>query len=127
MSPPNGAARNRDAARQRLRIGLAAAVLIGLTAWATVAVEHRIHAGDEHHHDGEHEDHHEEEEHRDSVALTPEQLASAGLTFAKAAGGKVVVSVELPGEIALNGEALAHVGPRVGGTVRAIKKKLGKG
>ncbi len=116
---------------QRIRIGVTAVIVIGLTIYATVWVEHYIHAGDGHdehgHGDehGAHDEHGDEEGHQDGVELTDEQLEEAGVTFAEAGSGKVVVTVDLPGEIALNGEALAHVGPRVGGTVRVIKKKLG--
>jgi len=106
--------------------------LVGATALGTVLVEHRIHEGDhaghdEHGHREEHGDHegHDHEEGLQEVELTDAQLADAGVTLASAAAGEVVVTVDLPGEIAFNGEAMAHVGPRVSGTVRSIDHKLG--
>jgi cobalt-zinc-cadmium efflux system membrane fusion protein len=110
---------------------LTVAGLVGITALATVMVEHRIHdseRGGDHHGEHGHDEHGDDEHHDDetkSVVLTDEQLAEADIGFAEASKGSVVVSVELPGEIALNGEAMAHVGPRVGGTVRSVEKKLG--
>jgi cobalt-zinc-cadmium efflux system membrane fusion protein len=107
---------------------VAAAAIIGATAIATVVVEHRIHAHDVDHED-EHDGHgHEEEhgeEHHDAVELTDAQLEEAGIELSTAGPGKVVVAIDLPGEIVLDAEATAHVGPRVGGTVRSISKKLG--
>ena len=108
--------------RSRLQLGVGAGVVIALTALATVYVEHRIHGEHDHDHEAHAE---EEEEHEDAVELTDEQLADAGIALADATKGSVAVSTELPGEIALNAEALAHVGPRVSGTVRSIHKRLG--
>src|SRR5262245_33595233 len=101
-------------------LGLVAAV-VAIVAIVLV-VEHRIHGdvhGDDHDeeaHEGEPRDEHE------SVTLTDEQVKQAGLEVVSADSGNVVVTVELPGEVALNAEASAHVGPRVSGTVREIKK-----
>ena len=120
-----------SAKRHWLATAGAAALLIALTAGATVLVEHEIHESD---HNGAHDDHagdehddHDErgDDHVDKLELSDEQLEAADVTLATAAAGKVVVTVELPGEIALNGERMAHVGPRVGGAVRKIHKKLG--
>lgn len=112
---------------RRLLLALGAAAVIGSTALATVLVEHRIHADDHEGHDhGEHAPGDEHgEEHHDAVELSDEQLAEAEVVVAGAAKGKVVVTVDLPGEIVLDAEATAHVGPRVAGTVRSIHKKLG--
>src|SRR5690606_38896212 len=113
---------------RRLILLGAAGGIIGLTALATVYVEHRIHASDHaghDHGDDEHDEHAHEEDHHDAVVLSDEQLREGGVTIATAETGKVVVTVDLPGEIVLNGEATAHVGPRVAGTVRKVEKKLG--
>jgi cobalt-zinc-cadmium efflux system membrane fusion protein len=120
--------------------------LIGVTAAATVAIEHRLHeedAGheahghDEHGHDehGEGEQGHDDggDEHgkeghaegKDKVKLTPAMLANAKIGIRTAAPGKVSVTLSLPGEVALNTERVAHVSPRVGGSVREVKRQLG--
>ena len=119
------------------------------TAAATLAIDHVVHdhSGAEHdeHRSGEqcrgdhseegHAEHgdqghgeHGDEGHEgepDRVSLTDEQLTSAGVTLGEVGAGRVVVTVDLPGEIVLNSEAMAHVGPRVSGTVRSIAKTLG--
>lgn len=119
-------------------LGLAAAAL-GLVAAAiagTVMVEHRVHGrqgeghgphqdhGDEegHHEQGHHDDG-GEQEHR--VTLTPAMLEHARLELLTAGPGKVGAGLELPGEVALNADATAHVSPRVAGTVREVRKQLG--
>jgi cobalt-zinc-cadmium efflux system membrane fusion protein len=82
----------------------------------------------DHPHEGEHEaePHDDKDEHHAaSVELSDEQLSQAGVELRKAGSGRVVVTVDLPGEIQLDAEALAHVGPRTPGAVREIKKKLG--
>lgn len=105
---------------------VAAVTLVALTAASTVVVEHRIHAGE---HEA-HEDHEGEEDHHGQEAprrlkLSEDQLEAAGVELQEASAGKVVVSLQLPGEVALNEETLAHVGPRVPGTVRKIEHRLG--
>ncbi len=126
----------------RLRNALAALVLVGVTATTTLWIERTLHEpeGTGRHDDGhatattdghdsdKHGDadkHGDSDNHGDSVELTDGQLEEANVALATAAKGKVVETVSLPGEIALNGEFVAHVGPRVGGTVRTIKKRLG--
>ncbi len=141
--------------RSKVSTALGAVALIAATVGGTLLVEHRVlgggdhdehghgdadgHAehgdehGDEHGEEGHGEEGHGEEGHGeehgeghgDRVELTDEQLKAANVVLGSATKGTVVVSTDLPGEIALNGEAMAHVGPRVGGTVRKVHKKLG--
>ncbi|WP_437599439.1 efflux RND transporter periplasmic adaptor subunit [Sorangium sp. So ce590] len=59
------------------------------------------------------------------VELSPAMIQNAGLEILTAGPGKVAVTVTLPGEVALNAEAIAHVTPRVPGTAREVKKQLG--
>ena len=69
------------------------------------------------------EAHHEEKE--DRIELTPAAIEKAGIEIRAAGPGKVVVTLALPGEVSVNADSLAHVTPRVGGTVRLVRKQLG--
>lgn len=111
---------------------IAGAALIGASVAGTVAVEHHLHGRDapvpgEHAHD-EHGDEHEGKEehaHARPITMTPAMLANAKLGIRTAGPGKVSVSLALPGEVVLNAENVAHVTPRVAGSVREVKKQLG--
>lgn len=59
------------------------------------------------------------------VQLSPAAVEKAGLQILTAGPGKVAVTLSLPGEISVNADTLAHVTPRVGGTVRSVRKQLG--
>ncbi|WP_437894842.1 efflux RND transporter periplasmic adaptor subunit [Sorangium sp. So ce124] len=84
------------------------------------------HGHGEHDH-GEHgHGEHEEGEHEEGkIKLSPEALDNARLEILSAGPGQVAETVSLPGEVALNAEALAHVTPRVSGTAREVRKQLG--
>ncbi|WP_437526290.1 efflux RND transporter periplasmic adaptor subunit [Sorangium sp. So ce726] len=89
------------------------------------------HGHGEHGH-GEHEEgehghgEREEGEHEEGkIKLSAEALNNARLEILAAGPGKVADTVSLPGEVALNAEALAHVTPRVSGTAREVRKQLG--
>lgn len=69
---------------------------------------------------GEHED-----EGGQIIELSEEQIDEIGIELATAGGGKIEVSVSLPGEIAINTDRMVHIVPRVPGIVREVKKKLG--
>ena len=120
-------------------------LLVALAVVTTWVLDHELHAhGEASGHEG-HDDHegHEEEKHghgekkhgghgedekkheEGRVKLTPAALANAALEMKTAGPGEVAVTLALPGEVALNAEALAHVTPRIGGTVREVKKQLG--
>ncbi len=69
----------------------------------------------------DHDDHAEERVvHLDDVNL--EQL---GIELAVAGPGRLAVTAELPGEVQVNGDRMAHVAPRVGGVVREVMVSLG--
>ncbi len=61
----------------------------------------------------------------EAVKLTPLQLEHAGVTLTTAAAGTITMRLELPGQILLNGDRVAHVVPRVDGTVQQVRKGLG--
>lgn len=59
------------------------------------------------------------------VKLTDEQIANGHFELDIASGGRVDEILSLPGEIALNADAVAHVSPRAPGAVREVKVSLG--
>lgn len=59
------------------------------------------------------------------VDLSPEAIKNADLEMLQSAAATVTSTLDLPGEISLNANALAHVTSRIGGTVREVKKQLG--
>ncbi|WP_437570216.1 efflux RND transporter periplasmic adaptor subunit [Sorangium sp. So ce542] len=89
------------------------------------------HADGKDHARGEDKDHahgDDEEAHAHAggrLELSPAMLQNAGLEILTAGPGKVAATVTLPGEVALNAEAIAHVTPRVPGTAREVRKQLG--
>ncbi|MCC6552485.1 MAG: efflux RND transporter periplasmic adaptor subunit [Polyangiaceae bacterium] len=82
--------------------------------------DHGAHTEKGEHHEGEGE-HHEE----GKVKLSPEAIEKSGIEVLAAGPGKVAVALDLPGEVSVNADALAHVTPRVSGTVRTVKRHLG--
>lgn len=79
-------------------------------------------------HEG-HDDHAEptgEDTHGDEVVrLSAADLKEFGIELATAKSGALDQLVELPGEIVLNSDALAHVVPQVQGIVREVRKSIG--
>ena len=80
---------------------------------------------DEHDEDGDHEDHDDHDEHEDVVKLSDADIKKFGIEIAKAGTGKLPVDVNLPGEVAVNEDRIAHVTPRVSGVVNEVRKTLG--
>jgi cobalt-zinc-cadmium efflux system membrane fusion protein len=86
--------------------------------------EHEAAGHDEH--EGEaagHDEHEGEEEGR--VVLSPAQLEEARITLAAAASREIPLVQELPGEIVVNADRLAHIVPRFSGIAREVRKNLG--
>jgi len=79
--------------------------------------EHAEH--DEHGHEG---DGHEE---RGPIRLTQSELSEFGIVLARAKAAELEQYVDLPGEIVLNADQVAHVVPRVTGIIRQVNKKQG--
>ena len=69
-----------------------------------------------------HDAHGEEE---NIVHLNAEELKEFGVQVAEAGPGRLEILMELPGEIVIDPDRLAHIVPRVAGVVRQVKKKLG--
>ena len=68
---------------------------------------------------------HEEHEEKLLVRLDAGSLERLGLEILVAGPGELEVITELPGEVQVNGDLLAHVGPRVGGVAREVLVSLG--
>lgn len=111
---------------------------IGRTASAADPAQHPANAGsqDDNSHDhattpaatGTQPSNHgeaDDDEHGRAVKLTAEQLSEFGIQVGSAGPGPLVVVIELPAEIAFNGDRLAHVTPRVPGIVTRVDKTLG--
>ncbi len=67
------------------------------------------------------------EEHTDErlVRFDTDDLGALGIELETASPGFIGVTIELPGEVRVNGDTAAHVAPRVGGVVRSVFKSLG--
>jgi cobalt-zinc-cadmium efflux system membrane fusion protein len=67
------------------------------------------------------------EEHTDErlVRFNTDDLGALGIELETASPGLIGVTIELPGEVRVNGDTAAHVAPRVGGVVRSVFKSLG--
>lgn len=85
------------------------------------------------HHDGDdpgdganpigRDNHAEHDERR--VVLTPEVLAEFGVELSEAGPGLIRKEIIVPGEIALNGDRLAHIVPRFTGVIQEVRKNIG--
>jgi cobalt-zinc-cadmium efflux system membrane fusion protein len=74
----------------------------------------------------EHEDHTGEEGPVEEVIhLSDEELNEFGITLETAEGGALDQYIDLPGEIVLNADRMAHVVPRVSGIVREVRMTVG--
>jgi len=78
-----------------------------------VAAEH----GDGHKHGGEYSE--------QSLKLTEAEIKEFGISIAVAGPGNIERHINLPGEIRLNADKVAHIVPQVSGVVRKIYKRLG--
>lgn len=120
---------NRNQLVKTIPVALAVLLLVGWGCGSGPSPEASVeeHAnGDEH--GLEHDDHDEHgDEHGDEavVRMDAAALARLGLQIAEAGPGDLEISVELPGEVQVNGDRMAHVGPRVGGVAREVLASLG--
>jgi len=88
------------------------------------------HAGEhEHDHDGEAEhdshEHHHDEKSLGHVSIPEDALAANRVVLARAGEGVVRTEIELPGEVILNADRVAHIVPRFPGIVLKVNKVLG--
>ena len=80
---------------------------------------------------GNHEDHEHaaQPEHDDEGMgqLNEKERKELGIELATAGPGKLAVQIDLPGEIVLNEDRVAHIVPRAPGIVREVLKNVGDG
>jgi cobalt-zinc-cadmium efflux system membrane fusion protein len=94
-------------------------------------------AQDEHDHDDHaeqttHEEHESQDEHEDHddhesgfVRLTDAQMAEFGIAMDTASPGTISNAIVVPGEVAVNGDRIAHIVPRFTGVVNKVLKRVG--
>ncbi len=63
--------------------------------------------------------------HKENVQMTENEMEEFGVETGIAAPGKLHTYIELPGEVAINPDRLAHIVPRVPGVVRKVMKTIG--
>ncbi len=74
-------------------------------------------------HEEEHADH---EEHKEGfVRLTDEEMAEFGIVLDTAGPGSIRNEIVVPGEVAVNGDRIAHIVPRFPGVVKQVLKRIG--
>ena len=79
-------------------------------------------APEAHGHDGETEEH---PEHLPELRLSESERQALGIVLREAAPGNLPVEIELPAEVRLNEDHVAHIVPRVAGIVREVHKSIG--
>jgi cobalt-zinc-cadmium efflux system membrane fusion protein len=96
--------------------------------------KHDTHSHHEHHsknksakpnEHGEHDEEEEESHSEEIVRLSDSEVLEFGVTLATAQGGTLNQNIELPGEIVLNADRIAHVVPRVSGIVWEVRATVG--
>lgn len=60
------------------------------------------------------------------VALSADQIKSAGIVVEQAGTGRVRTAVQMPGEVRFNEDRTAHVVPRLAGVVESVSANLGQ-
>ncbi len=74
---------------------------------------------------GEHGEHEEGHATMDRITLHDDAPILQRLKLAKAGPGMIVQEIELPGEIVLNADKVAHIVPRFAGIAQRVRKDLG--
>ena len=74
-----------------------------------------------------HTEHHDEhgDEHGSELSYAPEILKEFGIQIGTASGGVLEEIIELPGEIQIDPDRLAHITPRFDGVVKEVFKQIG--
>ncbi len=83
------------------------------------------HAHGEEHGEHAHDEHEHEDDHHGHVTLSPEALAANRVEVRHAGPGLIRTEIDLPGEIVLDADRVAHIVPRFPGIVQRVNKTLG--
>ena len=81
------------------------------------------HSHEKHGHTEQHDDH--GDEHGSELSYSPEILKEFGIQIGTASGGVLEEIIELPGEIQIDPDRLAHITPRFDGVVKEVFKQIG--
>jgi len=92
-------------------------VLLVVSCWL-------VFSQDDHDTHDDHDDHADHEE-TNSVKLTNQQMQEFGVMTEHITAGYLEKTIELPGEIVLNGDKIVHFVPRFSGVVKKIYKYIG--
>lgn len=96
-----------------------------LTAYAFWNIETPSEGDDEHHHHHGH-DHHDHDHENEVVTITAEQLKNQGVELRLASPGRLQQSIKAPGKVVVCTDRIAHIYPKVAGTVVEVNKNLGQ-
>lgn len=80
---------------------------------------------DEHGQSEEHSNHDDHEENLPFVSISPDELKEFDIDIDIAGPGTLVIHRDLTGEIVIDPDRLAHIGPRFPGIVKEVRKQLG--
>lgn len=118
--------------KEKLWVGMTVALMLsfhsGLNAnlWATGTAYGSESLGEKHLEDQKTTSHGEDEAGEEGVVrLSEEQQKQLGIQVAKVGPGVLANYLELPGEVSINNDRLAHVVPRLSGIVREVRKSVG--
>ncbi len=117
MTPPR---LGRCNSRRVLRTGIRASV-VALSLLAVIGCGGSPQSAEPTHVEDEHDQHADER----VVHIEDVNLEALGIEIATAEPGRLEVIAELPGEVQVDGDRMAHVAPRVGGVVREVRASLG--
>ena len=83
--------------------------------------------GHQYHENTGHSEHHDDhdDEHGSGLLYSPEILKEFGIQIGTASGGVLEEIIELPGEIQIDPDRLAHITPRFDGVVKEVFKQIG--
>jgi len=105
---------------QRKMIIIVALLGIFLTS---MAIRHMVSPAESATHD-DYEEHNEHDEEK-PVQLSDAEMKEFEIEIGTAGPGRLQIHVNLPGEVVVNPDRLAHIVPRVAGVVREVKKNIG--
>ncbi len=71
------------------------------------------------------EEHETDDDHGAEIELSAAEAEELGIEIAVAGPGNIDSTIDLPGEIRLNGDRVVHIVPRIGGIVREVRGSLG--